>query len=121
MSNLFIREVEPHEIETENPDAQRLVMTSEEGPGQIVEAFPTGVALIFLPCGLGLVPSLFGHPRRMAMRAVDPFRPAHLANRLEALDIVDEVLDVDHHPCSHTTLEEGTQPMKPLSAIGTRF
>ena len=62
MADLFIREIQPREIETENPDPQRLVMAGEDGPGQVVEVFLTGLALVALTLGLSRIVTLFGNP-----------------------------------------------------------
>ena len=96
LSNLFIREIQPHEIEAENPDPQRLVMAGEDRAGQVVEAFLTGLALVALSLRLGRIVPLFRNPRRVAMGTGYTLGPAQLADRLEALMVVDEVLDVDH-------------------------
>lgn len=96
MSDLFIRQIQAHEIEAEDPDPQRLVMAGEDGPGQVVEVFLTRLTLITLTLRLGRIVTLFGDRRRVAMGAVDAFRPSQLADGLEALEVVDEVLDVDH-------------------------
>ena len=38
MGDLPVRQVEPHEVETKHPDPKRLVMSGQNGAGQIVEA-----------------------------------------------------------------------------------
>ena len=62
VADLLIREIQSHEIEAEDPDPQRLVMAGENGPGQVVEVFLTGLALVTLTLGLGGVVTLFGDP-----------------------------------------------------------
>ena len=47
LSNLLIRQIQPHEIQTQNPRPQRPMMTSENCPGQIVKPFATGLTLRF--------------------------------------------------------------------------
>ena len=98
MADLFIREIQAHEIEAEDPDTQRLVMAGEDGPGQVVEVFLTSLALITLALGLGRIVTLFGDRRRVATGTGDALRPSQLADGLEAFEVVDEVLDVDHRP-----------------------
>jgi hypothetical protein len=49
VADLFIREIQPHEIEAEDPDSQRLVMAGEDGPGQVVEVLPTVSASVHDP------------------------------------------------------------------------
>lgn len=60
LSDLFIRQLQTHEVEAENPDPQRLVMTSKDGAGQVVEFRLTRLALLPLSRRLGLVSPLFG-------------------------------------------------------------
>ena len=98
MADLFIREIQPHEIEAEDPDPQRLVMASENRAGQIVEEFMTGLALVALSLRLGCIVPQFRDLRRVAMGTGYTLGPAQLADRLETLQVVDEVLDVDHRP-----------------------
>ena len=62
MADLFIREIQAHEIETENPDSKRLVMAGEDSPGQVVEVFLTGLALVALTLRLSCIVTLFGDP-----------------------------------------------------------
>jgi hypothetical protein len=73
-------------------------MAGENGPSQVVEVSLTGLALITLTLRLGRIVTLFGDGRRVAMGTVDALRPSQLADGLEALEVVDEVLDVDHRP-----------------------
>ena len=98
MADLFIREIQPQEIEAENPDPQRLVMAGENGPGQVIEVFLTGLALIALALRLGRIVALFGDRNRVAMGTGYTLGPSQLADGLEALQVVDEVLDLDHRP-----------------------
>ena len=72
-------------------------MTGEERPGQITEEFLTGLALIALPLRLGRIVILLRNPRA-AMGTGYRLGPAQLADRLETLQVVDEVLDVEHRP-----------------------
>src|SRR4051794_37622452 len=71
-------------------------MAGEDRAGEVVEASPTGVALVTLPVRLGVVPPVLGHRGRGAMGAGDPVGPAHRSDRLVALGVVDQVLDVHH-------------------------
>jgi hypothetical protein len=45
LGDLLIREVQPHEVQALDPDPQRLVMSGEDRPGQVVEAAAAGPAL----------------------------------------------------------------------------
>src|SRR3954462_10332550 len=71
-------------------------MAGEDRAGEVVEASPTGVALVTLPVRLGVVPPVLGHRGRGAMGAGDPVGPADRSDRLVALGVVDQILDVHH-------------------------
>ena len=94
LSNLFIREIQPHQIEAEDPGPQGSMVPGEDRPGQVIEAPLTGRALVSLPRRLGLVVPLLGDLRGDAVRTGHSVWPAHLPDGLEAFTIVDEVLDV---------------------------
>lgn len=100
VSNLFIREIQPHKIEAEHPDAQRLVVTGKDRPGEVVEPLPTDGALILLSFRLGFVVPLFRDLGRVAVRAGHPLGPTHRSDGLKALGIVNEVQNIEH-PCTH--------------------
>jgi hypothetical protein len=61
LSDLFIREIQPHEVEAEDPDAQRLVMTGEDGPGQVIKPSVASGAFIPLARRLSVITSLLDH------------------------------------------------------------
>lgn len=71
-------------------------MPRQHGPGQIVKIAMTGFTPIFLPCRLGGIATLLGDGVGAAVRAPDPVRPAQLANGFVTLDIVEQILKVDH-------------------------
>jgi hypothetical protein len=98
VADLLVREIQSHEIKTEDPDPQRLVMASEDRTSQVVEEFLTGLATVALPLRLGRIMTLFRNPQRVAMGASHALGPAQLANRFVTLPVVDEILDVDHRP-----------------------
>ena len=90
LSKLFIREIQPHKIEAEHPDAQRLVVTGKDRPGEVVEPLPTDGALILLSCRLGFVVPLFRDLGRVAVGAGHPLGPTHRSDGLKAPGIVNE-------------------------------
>ena len=100
VSNLFIREIQPHKIEAEHPDPQRLVVTGKDRPGEVVEPLSTDGALILLSFRLGFVGPLFRDLGRVAVGAGYPLGPTHRSDGLKAPGIVNEVQDVQH-PCTH--------------------
>jgi hypothetical protein len=46
VSNVLVRQVQSHEIQTQAPDFQRLMMSGKNRGSQIIEAFVTVVTLI---------------------------------------------------------------------------
>jgi hypothetical protein len=98
--DLLIREIQPHEIEAEQPDAKWLVVTGKNRPGEVVEPLSTDGALIPLSFRLGFVVPLFRDLGRLAVGADHPLGPTHRSDGPKAPGIVDEVQDVQH-PCTH--------------------
>jgi hypothetical protein len=96
LGNLGIGQVETHEVRTQNPDVQRLMMTGKNGVGQIVKASLTGLTRVALPLGLSLIAPLFGDLRTVAMGAHNAIRPAHSTDGGEAFSVVHQRLQVDH-------------------------
>ena len=96
LGNLVVREVESHEIQTQNPHPQGLMMTGKDRVGQIVKAWLTGLAQITLTCGLGIVAPLFCHLRAITRGTMDTVRPAQVTNGLKTFGVVDERLNVYH-------------------------
>src|SRR5215210_624148 len=71
-------------------------MAGEDRPGQVIEVFLTGLALVALPLGLSRIVSLFGDPRGVTMRTGNALGPAQSTDGFVAFQVVDEILDVDH-------------------------
>lgn len=72
------------------------MMPGQHRPGQIVKTAMTGFTPILLPRRLGGIPTLLGEGGGAAVRAPDPVGPAQLANGFITLDIVQQILKVDH-------------------------
>ena len=72
------------------------MMPRQHRPGQIVKIAMTGFTPILLPRRLGGIPTLSGQFGRVTVRAPDPVRPAQLANGFVTLDIIEQILKVDH-------------------------
>ncbi len=98
VADRFIGAIQPQEIAAEDPDPQRLVMAGEDRPGPVIEGFLTGRAVRALSLGLGPIVTLCGDRSGVAMGTSYAVGPAQLADGFQALQVVDEVLDVDHRP-----------------------
>ena len=88
--DLPVRQVEAHEIETEHPDPQGLMMTSQHGAGQVVKAGAAGRAAVALAMRLSIVPTVTGHCGAAAVRAAYAVRPAVLPDKREALGVIEQ-------------------------------
>ena len=64
--------------------------------GQIVKTAMATFTMIFLPCRLGGIAPLLRDLCRAAVRTTDPVGPPQPANGFVALDIVQQILKVDH-------------------------
>src|SRR3954454_7654208 len=104
LGDLPVREVEAHEVEAQNPDPQLLMVSGENGPGQVVEAAAAGRAAITLAVRLGIIPAMTGDRGALTVRAADAVGPAVLAHQLVAFRIVDQRRQVhqrrhERHQC----------------------
>jgi hypothetical protein len=97
LSDLFVGEIQTQEVQHQNPGSQRLVMSGEDGVGQVVEAAVTGSAFVPLSLRLGVVPALLDDLGAIAVGTADDFGPAKLADHLVALGVVGDLQDVDEH------------------------
>ena len=93
--NPLIRQVQPHQIQTQYPYLQRLMMTFKDRLRQIVKLPLAGLTLIPLAFGrVRMEPPLrdLGHAASGTPHA---FRPAQLADYFIALGIIHQILDMD--------------------------
>jgi hypothetical protein len=116
LGHLGIREGEAHEIQTQHPNPQRLMMASTDRGRQIVEASATGRAQGTLALGLGLVAPLFGHLSAFTIRTTDTLWPPEGTDGLNTFRVVDERLHVYHgasiaqDSSGNKCLRQGEQP-----------
>jgi hypothetical protein len=93
--DLLVRQVQAHEVKTQDPEPQRLMMAGENSVGEVVEARLTGQAPVALPVPLPLVMAVSRHLVAAALRALHALGPTQMPDGLEASGIVDQGLDVD--------------------------
>src|SRR5262249_22159398 len=74
----------------------RLVVPSKYRPGEVVEPLATAVAVIPLASRMGVVVPVLDDVDGVASGTPHAVGPAHRPDRLEALGIVDEGLNVHH-------------------------
>ena len=70
MSNLLIRYIQSHEIQTQRPDFQRLMMARKNGVGQIIKACVTVVTLVALTGGFRVIKAALDDVFRSIYRAL---------------------------------------------------
>ena len=59
--DLEIGQVQPHEIQAQDPDPQRLLMAGQDCPGQVIEATAAFLAAVALAVALGLIMPIANH------------------------------------------------------------
>ena len=99
--DLPIREVQSHQIQTNDLHRQRLMIAFEHGSGQVIELFPTGTAPITLARFLRIVAASLAHVISLAAGTSGAIWPTLLAYCLITFLIVNELLDRYHfaYPC----------------------
>src|SRR6266446_2443777 len=95
--HLLIGQIQPHEIQTQYPHLQRLMMSGKDGVSQIIKAFVTVVTLIALTGRLRVIKAALDDLVGLTRWAGDTIWPAQLTDGLITLDIIDEMLDIDLH------------------------
>ena len=98
--DLLVGQVQAHEVQAQDPDPQRLMMTGEDGVGQVIEARLAGRAAVALALSLPIVVTVPRHLVTPALRAPHTLGPAEPSDRIKALGVVDQELEVDqgiHH------------------------
>src|SRR5215813_12180114 len=97
MRYLLIREIQSHEIQTQHPDFQRLMMSRKNGVGQVIKTCVTVVTLIALTDQLCVIKAALDDVCRLTRGARDTVGPAQLADSLITLSIIDQMRDIDPH------------------------
>ena len=95
--DLLIGQIQSHEVQAQDPDLERLMVPSEDGAGQIIEAFSARLTLIALPGRLLLIGTSSGHTLGITTRALSSFWPMKLSDRVIALGIIYQILYGDSH------------------------
>ena len=87
-------------------------MAREDGAGEVVEPLATAAALIAPTLGLGVVAAIPDDRGRFAGGAGDAIGSPHITDGLEALGVVEEVLDIHHDGASqvHSRQQRSKMP-----------
>src|SRR5215471_9226750 len=97
MCYLLIREIQSHEIQTQHPDFQRLMMSCKNGVGQVIKTCVTILTLVALTGQLRVIKAALDDLFGLTRWAGDTIWPAQLTDGPITLGIIDEMLDVDLH------------------------
>jgi hypothetical protein len=73
--NLVVGQVQPHEIETQDPHFQGLMMAGKDGVSQIIKAFVTVVTLIALTIWFRVIKATLDDMLRLTNGALDTVWP----------------------------------------------
>jgi hypothetical protein len=76
VGNLLVRQVEPHEIEAQDPDFQRLMMSGKDSVGQIIKAYVIVATLLALPCRFRIIKTTLDDLLGLTRGAGDAVWPA---------------------------------------------
>jgi hypothetical protein len=95
VGDLTVGEIETHEIQAQNPYAERLMTPGQDRPGQIVEAAAATLATVALPLLLGVVDPVAYDAVTATARAANAVGPTVLTDQLVTLRVVDEGGEVD--------------------------
>ena len=105
--NLQVRQIQTHQVKAQNPDAQRLMVSFEDGSREIVEIDVTALAMVPLASRLGLITSVSNNLGAAALWAAYAFRPSDVTDSVEAFGIVDQVIDLDEQSIALAVLTHG--------------
>ena len=101
LSDLLVRQVQPHEIQTQDPDPKRLMVSSQNSTGQVIEPRSAVLAPVPLPMPLGLIMAMADHRGTGTGGAANSVRPSIVPDQLIALGIIDQGRQIDHLRRSH--------------------
>jgi hypothetical protein len=94
---LLIGQVPSHELEAQHPAFQRLVVPSEDGASQVIEAFCARLTLITLSGRLVFIETSFDDSLGITKWTLSAFWPAQLAHSVVTLGRIYQVLYVYLH------------------------
>src|SRR4051812_17980592 len=109
LSDLLVRQVEPHEIQTQDPGPKRLMVSSQNSTGQVIEPRSAVLAPVPLPMSLGFIMAMADHGGTGTARAANAVRPSIVPDQLIALGIIDQGRQSDHLQRSHGSVPANGQ------------
>src|SRR3954453_14693666 len=104
LRDLPVGEVQPHQVEAQNPHAQWLMVPAQHRAGQIVEASMARLAQVALPVPLAFVMAIADDHGIVAVRAAHASWPTMLTHKLKTLGLVQQPREIDplrsRHACA---------------------
>src|SRR4051812_44456471 len=76
LSDLLVRQVQPHEIQTQDPGPKRLMVSGQNSPAQVIEPRSAVLTPVPLPMSLGFIMAMADHGGAGTARAANAVRPS---------------------------------------------
>ncbi len=96
--NLLVGQVQPHEIQTQYPYLEGLMMSSEDGACKVIKPFAAIFTFITLSGRFFFIKTPFDYSFGITIRTLTSFRPAQLPNSVVTLRIINQSLYVYLYP-----------------------
>ena len=103
LGDLLVRQVQPHEIQTQDPGPKRLMVSGQNSTGQVIEPRSAVLTPVPLPMSLGFIMAMADHGGAGTARAANAVRPSIVPDQLIALSIKDVRLII----CSEVMVSTG--------------
>src|SRR3954462_15626416 len=84
LSDLLVRQVQPHEIQTQDPGPKRLMVSGQNSPAQVIEPRSAVLTPVPLPISLGFIMAMADHGGAGTARAANAVRPSIVPDQLIA-------------------------------------
>lgn len=95
LGDLPVGQIQPHKVQAQNPDPERLVMAGKNGTGQVIEASAAATAEMALAVRLGIIMAIADHVGAATVRAEDRLRPAVPAHQLVTFCVIEQRRKID--------------------------
>src|SRR4051794_20996822 len=101
LSDLPVGEVQPHQVEAQNPHAERLMVPGQHRASQVVKTAMARLAQVALPMPLPFVMAVADHHSTVAVRTAHAIRPTMLTHQIKAPGLVQQAREIDHVGYGH--------------------
>lgn len=97
LCDLAIRQIRPCEVQTENLNTQRFVMSGKDSTGQSFKTFTVIFTFIALPGSFFFIKSSSHNVSGIVKGTLSSFEPAHFIHSIVALSVIHQILDIYFH------------------------